>query len=341
MFHMEKAELHVHLNGCVPPQKIRELVRRHNVEIPHDFDITRDLQVLKPVDSLLEYFKPWLVLRRLPVGKECLAEMVDAAVGTLAQDGVTYVEFRKSPFNISEINNISIDESLEWLTETLFESSQKYKVKANLVVSLSREDLDLKKIQRLANALKLRKNGGVIVGVDLSGDESIPINAEVAKFYRIAKDDFGLGVSIHAGETGSLEHIKWAIEECNADRLGHALAAGGCKRTLEVLRERDICLEVSLISNLRTGAVKTLALHPVLSFIDNCVPFVLSSDNPQLQKSSLSDEYALFNRLTSRQDLLESMFSTQTTYCFENGETRRRRLDPPPKKRYPLHAIRL
>lgn len=320
MFGTEKAELHVHLNGCIPPQKIRELVRKNNVGIPSDFDINRDLQVLKPVNSLLDYFKPWLVLKRLPIGKECLAEMVDAAVGTLAKDGVTYVEFRKSPFNISEINNISIDEALEWLTETLSESSQRYAVKANLIVSLSRNDFDLKKTWKLLNALKPHKKGGVIVGVDLSGDENIPINAEVAKFYRLAKDDLGLGVTIHAGETGSLEHIRWAIEECDADRLGHALAAGRCQRTLEMIRERDICLEVSLISNLRTGTVKTLASHPVLSFISNSVPFVLSSDNPQVHKSSLSDEYTLFNRLTSRQDLLESMFSAQKTYCFANGK---------------------
>ena len=77
MFALEKAELHVHLCGCIPPQKIKELVRKYNVTIPSDFDITRDLQVLKPVDSICKYFKPWSVLKLLPVGKKCLAEMVD------------------------------------------------------------------------------------------------------------------------------------------------------------------------------------------------------------------------------------------------------------------------
>lgn len=316
---MEKAELHAHLNGCIPPDKIRELIRKHNVEIPPDFDIDRDLQILEPVSSLLEYFKPWLVLKRLPVGKACLAEMVDAAVGTLAEDSVTYVEFRNSPFNICEINNISIDEALEWLIETLSQSSERYAVKANLVVSLSRYNMDIKKAWQLLNAIKTYKRDGVIVGVDLSGDESSPITSEIAKFYRSAKDDLGLGVTIHAGEMGNLENIRWAIEECDADRLAHALAAAECKRTLDILSKNDICLEISLISNLRTGAVKTLASHPVLSFIAHGVPFVLCSDNPQVHDSSLSEEYALFNKLTSRHDLLESMYSRQRKYCFSSG----------------------
>jgi adenosine deaminase len=317
---MERAELHAHLSGCIPPHKIRELVRKYNVAIPPDFDITRDLQVLKPVNSLPDYFKPWLVLKRLPVGKECLAEMVDAAVETLAQDGVTYVEFRKCLFNICEINNISLDEGVEWLSETLSQSSERHAIKANLVVSLQRSDFDLRKTRQLLSALKSRKKEGVIVGVDLCGDEDAPIEAGIAKFYRSAKDDLGLGVTIHAGEVGSLEHIRWAIEECHADRLGHALAAGRCPRTLEILRQKDICVEISLISNLRTGAIRTLALHPIFTFIRSKVPFVLCSDNPEVHHSRLSDEYALFNSLTSRHDLLKAMFSTQKRYCFADGK---------------------
>lgn len=316
LFVSEKAELHAHLNGCIPQEKIKELVQKHNVEIPPDFDINKDLQILEPVNSLLEYFKPWLVLKRLPVGKECLAEMVDAAIGTLAEDNITYVEFRNSPFNICGINNISIDETVEWLIETLSQASTNYGVEAHLVISLSRYNFDLEKASELLDAMRSKNEDGMIVGVDLSGDENAPITEEVAKFFRTAKHELGLGVTMHAGETGNLENIRWAVEECHADRLAHALAAAKCQRTLEVLTQKDICLEISLISNLRTGAVKTLESHPVLTFIKDGVPFVLCSDNPQVHDSTLSDEYNLFDSLTSRRDLLESMFSTQKKYCF-------------------------
>ena len=316
MLFYEKAELHAHLNGCIPPQKIKELVQGYNVEIPKGFDINKDLQILEPVNSLLDYFKPWFVFKLLPVGKECLTQMVDAAVETLANDNIRYVEFRNSPFNICEINKISIDESLEWLIETLSRSSEAYGVKAHLVVSLSRYNFDLNKAWELLNAIKSKNKEGVIVGVDLSGDETSPITADVANFFRTAKHDLGLGVSIHAGEMGDLENIRWAIEECQVDRLAHSLAAAKCRKTLEIISKKDICLEISLISNLRTGSVKTLASHPVLTFIEAGVPFVLCSDNPQVHGSTLSDEYNLFYNLTSRQDLIESMFSKQKKYSF-------------------------
>jgi len=316
---LEKAELHAHLNGCIPKDKILDLVQKHDVKIPPDFDIDQDLQILKPVGSLVEYFKPWLVLKLLPVGKECLIQMVDAAVEALSADSITYVEFRNSPFNICEINDISIAQSLDWLIEALCRSSEKYGVKSNLIVSLSRYNFDLTKSWELFDAIRSKNESKVIVGVDLSGDENCHIPGEVSRFFRSAKDELGMGITIHAGETGHLENIKWAIDECQADRLSHALAAAKCEKTLDIIKKNNICLEISLISNLRTGAVKKLKLHPVITFIEHRIPFVLCSDNPNVHGSSLSDEYQLFFDLTARRDLIDSMFSVQRKYCFDRG----------------------
>jgi len=315
----EKGELHAHLNGCIPPEVTKELVVRHGVEVPEDFDIELDLQILEPVSSLVEYFKPWLLLKRLPIGKECLLRMVDAAVETTRRDGVKYVEFRNSPFNICEINNVGLEEALEWLIEGLRASSLKHGVDAKLVVSLSRHNLELEKARKLLNAIRSRDCERLIVGVDMSGDENAEINDEVTRFFRRAKEDLGLGVSIHAGETGVAENILWAVDECGADRVGHALAAANSRKIMDRLREKNVCVEVSMISNLRTGSVKCIDEHPVTVFIENEVPFVLCSDNPQVHRSSLSDEYALFSKLTARLDLIETMYGRQMEFCFGAG----------------------
>lgn len=68
--------------------------------------------------------------------------------------------------------------------------------------------------------------------------------------------------------------------------------------------------------NLITGRLQSLETHPVHSFIEASVPFVLCTDNPQVHGVSLSDEYRLFVSATDRHDLIEGMYGTQMKYAF-------------------------
>jgi adenosine deaminase len=65
-----------------------------------------------------------------------------------------------------------------------------------------------------------------------------------------------------------------------------------------------------------TGRCQSLESHPVHSFIEASVPFVLCTDNPQVHGVSLSDEYRLFVTATGRHDLIEGMYDTQMKYAF-------------------------
>src|SRR5271154_3931569 len=122
---IQKWDLHLHLNGCIRPATVARLVDQHGIEVPENFDIERDLQITSPVSGLLEYFKPWSLLKRLPIGRPCLEAMVLDCTESLAADNIAYAELRNSPFNIAEINNISLTETLAWLTEAIFESNSK------------------------------------------------------------------------------------------------------------------------------------------------------------------------------------------------------------------------
>src|SRR5271170_5201286 len=85
-----KLDLHVHLNGCIRPSTTERLQREYNIELPEGFDIARDLQITAPVSNLPEYFKPWTLLKRFPIGRSCLEAMVLDCVESLASDGVVY-----------------------------------------------------------------------------------------------------------------------------------------------------------------------------------------------------------------------------------------------------------
>lgn len=313
---LQKAELHAHFNGCVPPSVVHRLVEKHGVLLPEGYRLPDDLVIHKPVAALIDYFRPWFVFKRLPIGHDCLDEMLLAAAGELASDGVRYAELRNSPFNIAEINNISLERTLEWLIESAMRASEAHAIDLRLIVSLSRYRFDLERASLLLSAIAAVSHEKKIVALDLSGDEDDPIPVEVSSLFQRAKEELGLGVTVHAGETGNANNVRWAVEVCHADRIGHGLAASTDPRVLDLLLSRNVCVEVCLHSNLMTGRLDSLDSHPVHSFIEASVPFVLCTDNPQVHGVSLSDEYRLFVDATGRSDLITGMYDTQMKYAF-------------------------
>jgi len=260
-----------------------------------------------------------LALKLLPIGKDCLKEMMCGAVGSLHRDGVIYVEFRNSPFNIAFLNGISLEETVDWLAEAAATSEEKFPVQVRLVLSLSRYQFNLDTGYRLLDGIKKACGRTYVVGVDLSGDEDTEVPRETCTFFRKAKDELGLSVTIHAGETGNHKNVEWAILDCGADRIGHGLAAVNSPKTVELIIDRNICVEICLQSNFRTGQVRCLDEHPITQFVDLGIPFVLCSDNPAIHGTTLSDDYRLFYDITAREDILDQMIERQKHFAF-SGE---------------------
>ncbi|MDI5936364.1 adenosine deaminase [Halomonas kalidii] len=316
---MNKGELHVHLNGLVSTDVIRGLLVRDRSELPSGFDLERDLNILKPADSLSSYLKPWQVLRLIPKSKSCLRVIVESAFLNLKSQNITFVEIRNSVIYLALLNNISVDEALCWLVTEIEEVSEKYKIQAGLILTVSRGDYAPEHLRALLGAYEKLGKPNAIVGLDLAGNEEIVSPAETGSLFLQAKDKYGLKVTIHAGETGRIENIISAVDEFGADRIGHGTAASKSVEVMALLKKRDICIEVCPISNRLTNAVNEWESHPVIDFIDHKVPFVICSDNPSIHSSSLTEDYLEFFCETNSSQHLCNMYENQKKYSFIRG----------------------
>lgn len=313
---MKKGELHVHLNGLVSTDVVRSQLIDDSSEIPADFDLERDLTILKPADSLSIYLKPWQVLRLIPKSKNNLRLIVESAFLNLKQQNITFVEIRNSVLYLALINNITIDEALYWIVSEVGEASERHKISAGLILTVSRGDYAPEHLRALLSAYTKLGKPSLIVGLDLAGNEEAVSPTETGLLFVQAKDKYGLKVTIHAGETGKVENIFTAVNEFGADRIGHGTAASKSVELMDLLRDRDICIEVCPISNRLTNAVNESESHPVIDFIEHNVPFVICSDNPSIHSSSLTEDYLEFFRETNAHRYLHEMYSNQKRYSF-------------------------
>jgi adenosine deaminase len=178
------------------------------------------------------------------------------------------------------------------LIESTGVAAQRSDIRRGLILTVTRGESSTVALSTLLRAYQDLGQPTEVVGLDLAGDEEIAIPTDLPLLFRRAKDKFGLGVTIHAGETGRAENVRTAIELFDADRIGHGTAAGKDPRVMELLALRDICVEVCPISNRLTGAVRPDEPHPLAEFKRHEVPFVICSDNPAIHEHGLADDHA-------------------------------------------------
>ncbi|WP_236731441.1 adenosine deaminase family protein [Pseudomonas amygdali] len=272
-----------------------------------------------PCQSLASYLTPWQVLRLFPKRRENLDRLSLAVVANLAQNNVRFVELRSSVLYLAALQNCSPAQALERLLESYRAVSVRFGMRLGLVLTVTRGNYSSVGLATLLQAYQDLGEPDDVVGLDLAGDEEIAYPAELPSLFRMAKDRFGLGITIHAGETGRVENIRSAVELFGADRIGHGTAASKDPHLLDLLARQDICIEVCPISNRLTGAVPVNEAHPLLEFRRHQVPFVICSDNPAIHQRGLADDHAMaMTEGLSASDISEQ-FDVAKRYSFIEG----------------------
>ena len=129
------------------------------------------------------------------------------------------------------------------------------------------------------------------VSFGLGGDEAGGPAADFREVFAFARDQ-GMRLTCHAGETMGPESV-WDALSIGAERIGHGIRAIEDETLVAHLAAQQIPLEISIVSNVRTGAVASLQEHPVRKLFDAGVRIILNTDDPALFETDLNSEYEL------------------------------------------------
>jgi aminodeoxyfutalosine deaminase len=166
--------------------------------------------------------------------------------------------------------------------------------------------------------LAAERVGEGVVAIGLGGDEERGPARLFADLYREARDR-GLRLTCHAGEIAGPWSV-WEALEIGSERIGHGIRAIEDPALVAHLAAKKIPLEVCITSNLRTGAVASLAAHPLRRLYDAGVPIVLNSDDPALFGCTLSSEYELAAReFGFTEEQLAELARNAFRYAFEES----------------------
>ncbi|RPI18382.1 MAG: adenosine deaminase [Acidobacteriales bacterium] len=276
---LPKAELHLHLEGAIEPETLHELapdLSPAEIEEHYRYD---DFQ------GFLKNYE-W-VARRLNTPED-FALITRRLLERLARENVRYAEIILSAGVILWRN-----QDLGPIYEAVRRESASSPVEVWWIFDGVRQ-FGVENVQSVAQLAAERRHDGVI-GLGIGGDEARGPAQLFKDVYRYAAGT-GLRLTAHAGETGGPESV-WAALELGAERIGHGIRSIEDPVLLRHLRDHDIPLEISISSNVATGAVASLENHPVRRLYDAGVPIVLNTDDPAMFHTTLTREYELAVRV--------------------------------------------
>jgi len=204
--------------------------------------------------------------------------------------------------------NLNIADVVEAVIEGVSQACKVFNIKINLIGILSRT-FGVKQCQKELDGLLAHKDH--LIAIDLAGDEyNFPGEMFVDHFKQVK--DAGLNITIHAGEAAGPESIWQAINDLNAQRIGHGVLSYKDERLLDYMQENNIGVESCLTSNYQTGTIKDLSKHPLKIFLARGLSVCLNTDDPAVQGIELKHEYQLAS------DVLE-FSDTQITQLQKNA----------------------
>jgi len=131
---------------------------------------------------------------------------------------------------------------------------------------------------------------GLLAAIDLQGDERVAVCADFVPIFDAARAA-GLRVRAHAGELCGPASVRAAVDQLGVGHLAHGVRAVEDAALVRQLAERAIWLHVAPTSNLRLGVAACYADHPLPRLLAAGCACTISSDDPLLFGTTISDEY--------------------------------------------------
>jgi adenosine deaminase len=283
-------ELHRHLEGSLRLTTMLDIARQHGVTVPVSmFNLSGLVQVQDQdpmtFNNFLDKFKTLRLFYKSP---DVIDRVTREAVEDAANDNIRYLELRFTPVALSRAEGFPLHDVMDWVITSAQSAAEKYKVKVGLIASVNRhESADLAE-QVAWLAAEHIKNG--LVGLDLAGNEAEFKSDAFHGIFREAKQA-GLHLTIHAGEWGPAANVRDALENLNAERIGHGVRVLEDDSVAALARERGTVFEVCVTSNYQSGVVRSLPEHPLPRMMAAGLNVTINTDDPSVSRITLAHEY--------------------------------------------------
>jgi adenosine deaminase len=279
---LPKIELHVHLEGAIPHQALFDLIQKYGGDpsVPN-LDALKKRFKVKNFPQFIETWSWKNGFLREYGDFTFIAEMV---ARDLAGQNIKYVELFFSP-SLFKRNKLAVQELTRAVRKGL---SKVPEIDISLVADLVRDYGCKAEIEVLEELKEVRELG--VIGIGLGGSEhKFPPESFAPLFRKAGK--LGFHTTAHAGEAAGAQSIWGVIKHLKVERIGHGTRTFEDPDLVRYLIDHRIPLEMCPLSNVRTGVVPSISVHPIRNYFKEGILVSVNTDDPKMFDTSLAEEY--------------------------------------------------
>jgi adenosine deaminase len=280
---LPKAEVHVHLEGCIPPHVVAASALRHGAGPPVGSDGGHPR--ITNLASLLDYLD-WscgLIDRA-----EDLTDIARATSERLGASGALYGDVIVNPTHWPHWRERG-DEMVAALAAGFEAGERSGGAPVGLCVSLKRQQSEAEALEVVDWLLASRHER--VVGLSIDGNEAAGSHNERFRRAFAKAGEAGLRRCAHAGESSGPDGVREAIEVLGAERIDHGVRSMEDASLVRQLAAQRVALDICPTSNVVLGVTPSLAEHPVEALRKAGVRVSLNTDDPELYGIDLAGEY--------------------------------------------------
>lgn len=318
---LPKIELHCHLDGSVRPETIIELAKIEGIKLPsYDIETIKNIMIA-PMEctSLNEYLEKFEIPVAIMQSKENLKRITYELMEDSAKENIKYIEIRFAPL-LHTNKGLSSEEIIQSVLEGIKEGEKNYDIKGNLILSFLRH-MPAETIYEVIEAGKKYLGDGV-VAIDLCASEDKGFCEKFIQPFLLGKE-YGYKVTIHAGETGIGKNVLDAVQMLGAERIGHGIHIKNCKEAYDIVKEKNIVLEMCPTSNVQTKAVDSFKVHPILDFHKDGIKVTINTDNRTVSNTTLTKEcHVIKDNFNIGLDIYKNIYFNSVNAAFIDCQTK-------------------
>jgi adenosine deaminase len=295
---LPKAELHVHLPGCVRASTLAELSARHGVALPLPAGelYARVNSVPAPEEA---HGGPWfpllriyeLICRCLRTADDFARVAYEAMHDAFVSSNVVHQELSFSP-SVHLAQGVKYAEMAIGLAEGLRAAREDFNVSGLVIAAINREDTAATALAMVDALVEHPTHEVVAIGLDFDERKGAP---EVfADAYRLA-GRHGLHRTAHAGEhvagPAGAANVRKCVELLGCERVDHGYYVLEDTAVVDWARKRGLHFNIAFTTSRR--ALRPWRRARVAEMLKQGLEVNLSSDDPALFPTTVANEFAI------------------------------------------------
>ena len=267
------------------PETLLAIAKRNGEALPADtVEGLREVFQFTDFDHFIEV---WVLTTNCLRTEEDFRQVVVDYAAEAKRHGAVYLEAIFSPIERTW-RGVPWDAIFEGYCSGAQEARELHGVEVRLTPDITRSAPLDDAFTLVRHAARYVDRGVVAVG--LGGEEALYPPEPFGPAFRAAREA-GLGSVPHAGEVVGPESIRGALDALEPNRIRHGIRAVEDPALVAELAERGLVLDVAPVSNVRTGAVRSLDEHPLPTLVEAGVRCSVSTDDPVMFDTDLTREY--------------------------------------------------